>query len=245
MQVEDRTGRYPVITERRGSIRTHAHAPSKLRKVGFFAALGTVPLGVGALVGARSKTAGIVAGGLTALALGALRLQLQRWFTDEPSYQVEQEFGEVEVRKIRARVEARVHLDTADLETARAQGYAKLHAFIAGNNSTHEKLEMMTPVVSARANGGHEVSFLMPTGRTLMSLPRPDDASIQLREAPERHVAVMRFHGGYEIEPRERHLRSEVAKAGLTAFGPVTFAAFDPPTTLGFLKRTELWLEIE
>ena len=245
MQVEDRTGRYPVITERRGSIRTHAHAPHTLRTAGFFAALGTVPLGVGALVGSRSKSAGIVAGGLTALAIGALRWQLERWFTDEPSYQVEQRIGEVEIRKIRARVEARVHLDTSDLETARRRGFEKLFPLLTGHNSTREKLAMMTPVISARANGGYEVSFMMPAGRTLMSLPRPDDTTIQLREAPERHVAVMRFHGHHHLDTRERQLRTEVAKAGLTAFGPVTLAEFDPPSTLRFLKRTELWLEIE
>jgi hypothetical protein len=99
--------------------------------------------------------------------------------------------------------------------------------------------------MSARGNGGLDVAVAMPRGRTLMSLPRPHDAAVALREAPERHVAALRFHGGYEIEQRERELRSQVATAALTAFGPVTFAAFDAPTTLGFLKRTELWLELE
>ena len=245
MQVEDRTGRYPVITERRGSITTHAKSSVGPRKLGFLAALATVPMGVGALLGRRSRPAGIVAAGLTALALGAVRWQLQRWFTDEPSYETESRIGELEIRKIRARVEARVHVDTTDLETALARGFHQLAAYIAGGNGTRAKLAMLAPVASARANGGHDVAFAMPIGRTLMSLPRPNDPAVMLREAPERHVAVMRFHGGFELESRERELRSAVAKAGLTAFGPVTFAAFDPPTTLSPLKRTELWLEIE
>ncbi len=245
MQVEDRTGRYPVIVERRGTITTHALAATRPRKLGFLAALATVPAGVGALVGARSRPGGIVAGGLTALALGAARWQLQRWFFDEPAYEIQQRIGPLEIRKIRARVEARVQVETADFATARARGFEKLFAYISGANANHEALAMMVPVVSARAYGGHEVSFVMPTGRMLMSLPRPDDTAIQLREAPERQVAVMRFRGGYEVDVRERHLRTEVAKAGLTAFGPVTFAAFDGPSTLGFLRRTELWLEIE
>lgn len=261
MQVEDRTGRYPVITERRGSITTHVKASVLPRKLGFFAALATVPLGVGALLGRRSRTAGIVAGGLTAAALVALRWQLQRFFTDEPTYEVEQRIGELEIRKIRARVEARVHVDGTDFDAAREHAFQALADYIFGANARRdelslsapanaepEKLAMTAPVVMGRANGGYEMSFVMPKGRTLMSLPRPADPAVTLREAPERHVAVLKFRANYsaaEIERREKHLRTLVAAAGLTAFGPVVFAGFDPPWTLPFLKRTELWLEIE
>ena len=260
MQVEDRTGRYPVITERRGSITTHVKTALLPRKLGFFAALATVPLGVGALLGRRSRTAGIVAGGLSAVTLGALRWQLQRWFTDEPTYEVEQKIGPCEIRKIRARVEARVHLEEHDLIAAREQGFRQLARYLNGDNAGHrelslsappagkEKLAMTAPVVIAKSNGGYEMSFVMPAGRTLMSLPRPNDVGVTLREAPERHVAVLSYRGNYNaeaVDKHERELRSMVARAGLVAFGPITIAAFDPPWTLPFLKRTELWLEIE
>lgn len=236
-----------MITEHRGSIRTRVQANVLPRKLGFFAALATVPMGVGALVGVRSKRAGIVAGGLTAAALLAVRWQLQRWFTEEPAYETEQRLGELELRRIKQRVEARVHIDNQDFDASRERGFRQLAGYLFGSNPNTEKLAMTSPVTMAKANGGHEMAFIMPEGRTLMSLPRPNDPGVTLREAPERRVAVLRI-GGYSaanVEKQERRLRSLVAKAGLTAFGPVTFAGFDPPWTLGLLKRTELWLEIE
>lgn len=248
MQIEDRTGRYPVITERRGSITTHAHASILPRKATFAAAAAMLPLGVGALVGRRRPLAGIVAGGLTALAMAGLRWQLQRLFTDEPEYTVESRIGKLEIRKIRARVEARTQIDNADWDTARERGFDILASYIFGGNTEHEQLGMLAPVTMARSYGGQEMGFAMPIGRTVMSLPRPDEGNVVLREVPERRVAVLTFRGNYKgsnIEAKERELRTLAAKAGLTAFGPVTFAGFDPPSTLPFLKRTELWLEIE
>ena len=237
-----------MITERRGSITTHAQTLILPRKIGFLTALAGVPVGVGALVGRRSPVAGIVAGGLTALALGALRWQLQRWWTEEPEFQVMETFGPIEVRKIRAHVEARVHLEAADWDSARERGFHLLAKYIFGGNAEQERLAMLAPVIMTRSNGGYELSFVMPANRTLMSLPRPADGAVTLREAPERRVAVKRFRGGYTgaaIERDERQLRSAIAKEGLTSFGPVTFAGFDPPWTLGLLKRTELWLDVE
>ena len=45
-------------------------------------------------------------------------------------------------------------------------------------------------------------------------------------------------------ETYERELLTQLVDAGLSARGSVAFACYDSPTTLPFLRRNELWIEI-
>jgi hypothetical protein len=110
-----------------------------------------------------------------------------------------------------------------------------------------ERLAMTGPVQSRASGGAHALAFVMPAGRTLASLPRPLDARIELIEVPEQRVAVLRYRGRYRGErvAREaRRIRELAAAAGLPAAGEPVFAGFDPPSTLPWLRRNEIWLEL-
>jgi hypothetical protein len=205
-------------------------------------------LGVGAAVSAltESRRAGLVAGGATLALAGALRWQLQRWFTDQPAYEVEQRIGDLEIRRYPARVEARTWIE-APFREALDQGFRRLAGYIFGGNDGDDHIAMTTPVSSRPADGGRLVMFTMPPGKALADLPRPDDPNVELREVPERRVAVLKFRGSYKgdrIEAQARRLRELVAEAGLPAKGEPLFAGYDPPMTLPALRRVEVWLEL-
>jgi len=92
------------------------------------------------------------------------------------------------------------------------------------------------------------MSFAMPADHTLSMLPIPRDPRVRLRPLPERRIATLRFTGRYtplRIGDKARELVRRVQAEGLVPRGPVEFAGYDPPTTLPFLRRNEVWVELD
>jgi len=210
-------------------------------------AVGTIGAATGIAALGRFRPAALIAGAGAALSAIALRFQLQRLFTDEPRYALEQKIGDLEIRRYEPRVEAHARIDTVDFDAARERGFRRLASYIFRGNATHEKLAMTAPVTIAQRGATHTIAFVMPPRRTLSSLPQPSSPHIDLVEVPVRRFAVLRYRGKYTAENFEKHaaeLRKLTSEAGLTARGLPLFAGFDPPSTLPFLRRTEVWLEL-
>lgn len=225
--------------------RTRRHA----RSLALGAAALVAPLGLGTGVAAltRSRRAGLIAGGFTAVALAALRWQLQRWFTDEPMYVVERTIGQLEIRRYAPRVEAHTRITALDFETALDEGFHRLAAYIFGANDRGQSLAMATPVTNMPRASTHTVAFVMPPGYARAALPRPKDERIALVEVPARRIAALRYRGRYTGEhmlEQTRRLHELVVAADLETTGQPTFAGFDPPWTLPALRRAEIWIEL-
>jgi hypothetical protein len=106
---------------------------------------------------------------------------------------------------------------------------------------------MTTPVMNTPRAQTHTVAFAMPPGSTIFTLPRPDDDAIELVPVPERRVAVVPYRGRYRgdvVAAQAQRLRDLVTSSGFEATGQPTLAGFDPPTTLPFLRRSEIWIEL-
>jgi len=118
-----------------------------------------------------------------------------------------------------------------------------------------EKIAMTTPVMSSATEtrsaaevSPFTVSFVMPSERSVGSLPAPVDERVMLRDVPARRVAAMRYAGRAGVERtlrKGRELLARVAAEGLRPVGEPLFAAYDPPWTLPFLRRNEVWVEVE
>ncbi len=224
--------------------------PTAWRKKALTTAALGLPIGAGVLAALspnRHVGRSILLGGAAALALGALRWQMGRWFTDAPAYDVVARAGKLEVRTYPALVEARTVVDAHDFERALAAGFGRLACFVFGANTAHQDLAMTTPVLTEMHEGRYSMTFLMPARRTLASLPTPDDPRIELREAPARQVAALAFHGrftAHNVGRHEHELLRQVIDAGLVGKGSVALAGYDSPATLPFLRRNELWLHV-
>jgi hypothetical protein len=237
----------PSIFEHFPRVSTQSRHAIKLRRTLYLASLAAVPLGVGIALGRSSWKTGAIFGGVAALALGALRVQMARWFTEEPDYVREGKVGALEIRTYPARIEATTEVDATDFEDALDIGYNRLACFIDGSNGDRAVIEMSAPVVTTMRDGRYVMSFVMPPGRDIVSLPRPSDGRVMLREVNEKRIAAIRFHGRFtkeNIAKHERELLQELVDAGLSARGSVQFAGFDSPATLPALRRNELWIEI-
>ena len=180
--------------------------------------------------------------------------------TEEQKYIVEQKFPKFEVRRYEACVFADVTVN-GDFESAGNKGFGPLIGYISGNNKPNFKIAMTAPVVQepitkiamtspvVQQSNDQEniVSFVMPAGMTLNSLPIPSSSKVSLREVPEQLMAVSRFSGRWTRATYIKHvaeLESSLSQSGFTPNGSPRFARFDPPWTPWFMRRNEIQIPI-
>lgn len=183
---------------------------------------------------------------------------------EEPQFEVKQTWGEVEVRSYGPMVVAQT-LVTGNFSDAGNEGFKKLAGYIFGGNQGSQKIEMTAPVIQEPQKKGEKiemtapvlqegaeqnrwVSFVMPAGRTLENLPRPNDPAVVLKEIPARKMAVLRYSGTWSEERYQEKVQAllEVLKTqGVKLKGAPTLARYNPPWIPWFLRRNEVQIEIE
>ena len=182
---------------------------------------------------------------------------------DEPAFTVVQITDVFEVRQYAPYLVAEV-LVPGPVNEAGSQGFNLLGGYIFGKNKGERKLEMTAPVTQQAAPpvklemtapvtqtatpGGFLVQFVMPKGYTLATLPEPLDARVKLREVPGGRVAVIRFSGTWSQSTYDEHLqtlRSALAAAGMATTGEPVSSRYNSPFSLPFLRRNEIWLNLQ
>ncbi|WP_428342986.1 SOUL family heme-binding protein [Mycobacterium sp.] len=186
--------------------------------------------------------------------------------TEEPTYTAEQVTSRVEIRHYGPRVAAETTV-TADEVAARSDGFRRLAGYIFGGNQVREKIAMTAPVVqqdgaargekipmtapvSESAAGKDEwlIRFFMPAGKSIESLPRPNDQAVELVVVPAETVAVRRFSGSTSARAVAREtaqLRRTLKETGFEAIGVPAAWFYDPPWTLPVLRRNEIAIPVE
>jgi len=180
--------------------------------------------------------------------------------TDGPRYTVVQTYDAFEVRRYEPYLVAETVVNAAP-EDAGNKGFRLLANYIFGRNKGARKIEMTSPVAQSSTKiamtapvaqsasaGGYVIQFAMPREWTLATLPEPLDANVTLREVPARRLAVIGYSGTWSQSRYQEHLKKledAVASAGLRWQGAPVWARYDPPWTPWFLRRNEIWLELD
>ncbi len=190
----------------------------------------------------------VLAGALAAFAFSASS-------AEEPPHTVVLSDGDFQIRDYPSLTIAEVTV-RADRNTAAYAGFRKLAGYIFGGNAEKQKIEMTAPVIEAAAGAadsegaGREawtIRFVMPRGSTLAKMPKPDDQTIRMVEAPPTRYAVLRFSGVAEdksTETKTAELGSILKAHGLTAAGPPLIAQYNPPWIPGFMRRNEIMIPV-
>ncbi|GLR67544.1 SOUL heme-binding protein [Acidocella aquatica] len=180
--------------------------------------------------------------------------------TEEPAYQTIAALGEVQLRRYAPRLAASVSV-RGDEITARSKGFRLLAGYIFGANTASASLSMTAPVAQASAaiamtapvaqaqaaDGAWVISFYMPSGYTLATLPRPLDPQISLHEVAETTEAVYRFPGRPKAAAVARAraiLARQLAGSAWVAAGEPVAQFYDPPWTLPWLRRNEVTVAV-
>jgi SOUL heme-binding protein len=179
----------------------------------------------------------------------------------EPTFAVEAHERDFEIRRYETRVVAETRI-VGTRKDADTEGFRRLAGYIFGANRQKTKLAMTAPVgqdaeprklamtapVGQRAEGeAWTVSFTMPGGETLATLPEPEDARVTLRELPESRFAVVKFSGRWteaSFAANTAALREWLAGRGLPTAGAAQVNRYDPPWTPWFMRRNEVWVSL-
>jgi hypothetical protein len=206
---------------------------------------------------------------LTAIGAALLLWGAHAMATEEPEYRVVETYPEFELRRYAPYLVAETEV-TGQFDGVGSQAFRILADYIFGKNRAQTKMEMTAPVsqkpaaeageriamtapvtqqpASAAEADSYRVSFVMPSGYTLETLPEPEDPRVQLREVPGRLMAARRYSGRWtEANYRENEaaLLRAVDEAGLTPIADPVYARYNSPFSLWFLRRNEVLVEVE
>lgn len=111
-----------------------------------------------------------------------------------------------------------------------------------------EKIAMTVPVTASATGTSQVVSFVMPSGYTLATLPTPNDSRIKLVEVPEQKIAALTF-SWYRTDPRfekmKKQLFADLARDNITIIGTPIFAGYNPPWTPPWMNRNEIMVQVQ
>jgi len=180
---------------------------------------------------------------------------------EEPKYTVESSTPDYEIRKYPPILVAETLVE-GDFDSAGGQAFRVLADYIFGNNkaktkiamtapvsqqSSSEKIAMTAPVSQQKKGSFFLVQFTMPGEYTMKTIPEPVDPRVVLREIPQRRVAVHSYSGTWSegrYQEKLAFLREALRREGIDGLGEATFARYNSPYQLWFLRRNEIWLQL-
>jgi effector-binding domain-containing protein len=180
---------------------------------------------------------------------------------EQAKYTVAENHGSIEIREYASMIVAETEV-SGDRETAISQGFRTIADYIFGNNistkkvamtapvtqqQNSEKIAMTAPVTQTTDGKSWVVRFVMPISYTMQTLPIPSNTAVKLKEVSKRRYAVIRFSGmaGSEtLKEQTLELESFISTNNLKAKSEPTYAFFNPPWTLPFMRRNEVMIEI-
>jgi hypothetical protein len=179
---------------------------------------------------------------------------------EQPKYKIVESAQDIEIRDYAAMIIAEAEV-SGERDKAIRDGFRIIADYIFGNNLSSKKVAMTAPVTQQASEkiamtapvtqGGEgnvwQVRFVMPAGYTVDTLPNPRNPAVKLQEIGAKRFAVIRFSGLAGEGSLKRHideLNEFVGARKLTALSAPTFAFYNPPWTLPFLRRNEVMIEI-
>lgn len=180
---------------------------------------------------------------------------------EEPLYKIDLKEGLFEVRSYPKVIAASVQV-AGNGEDAANNAFKILAGYIFGKNKASKKIAMTIPVVQEaqsekiamtvpvtveRLGMSMTMSFFLPSKYSLDSLPEPLDKRIKLTEIAARRFAVLRFSGfasEKNCTTKEEDLARWTESHNFKATGEQLRAFYNPPWTLPFLCRNEIWIPL-
>lgn len=179
---------------------------------------------------------------------------------EQPKYEVVASQGSIEIRDYAPMIVAEAEVK-GERKEAINQGFRMIADYIFGNNASvkkvamtapvtqqpSEKIAMTAPVTQQAAGESWKIRFVMPASYAMESLPKPNNEAVKLREIEGKRFVVIRFSGTGSSDNLKEHedaLASFLREKQLKPLSAATYAFYNPPWTLPFLRRNEVMVEI-
>lgn len=179
---------------------------------------------------------------------------------EQAKYEVVKSYSNIEIRDYAPMIIAEVEV-SGERKEAINQGFRLVADYIFGNNKSNTKVAMTAPVVqeqsekiamtapvSQQSDGDNwKVHFVMPANYTMETLPKPNNPIVKLKEIEGKRFVAIRFAGiaGEEsLKKNTEVLQKFITDNGLKSQSVPTYAFFNPPWTLPFLRRNEVMIVV-
>jgi hypothetical protein len=166
--------------------------------------------------------------------------------TEQYSYTVLKEYSQFEVRKYEAALFTSVDLSAQNYKSNSGGGFRILANYIFGGNANGEQIAMTSPVVMNMDTSSQKMSFMVPKGYQLDSMPQPNDTNIYFEQKEGCTMAAVRF-GGWandkKIEKNKQKLIQLLEKQGLKHRGNFSYMGYNPPYEM-LNRRNEVVVEL-
>jgi len=194
------------------------------------------------------------------VAIGAATWGLIVSNVEQAKYEVVESQGDIQIRDYAPMIVAEAEV-SGERKEAINKGFRVIADYIFGNNTRkqnvamtapviqqpEEKIAMTAPVTQEGTSGRWTVRFVMPANYTMDTLPRPNNDAVKLQMVPGKRFAVIRFSGmagETSLKDHADELNAFMRHKKLNALSPPTYAFFNPPWTLPFLRRNEVMIEV-
>jgi hypothetical protein len=180
---------------------------------------------------------------------------------EEPDYDILESAEDFELRRYDSYIVAETVVEEA-FDDAGNEGFRRLFAYISGENrkktsismtapvsqeKDYEQISMTAPVNQQSMAGKWRVTFMMPSGYTLETLPEPIDERVTLKKVEGKLVAALKYSGTWSkkrFERKKERLESLIQERGLMSMGEPVFARYNPPFMPWFMRRNEVLITV-
>lgn len=190
--------------------------------------------------------------------------------TEEAVYTLIKQENDFEIRQYASVMAVQTYVDQEDFDDASGIAFRRLFDYITGNNISTDDIAMTAPVIAspAAANKSQQIamtspviatpkriekkgwtlSFVLPASFSAANAPSPTDPSVKLMELPEKTVAAIRYTGLWDnelFETQTKMLNNWLKNEGYQSISAPSYAGYDPPWALPFLRRNEVLIDVQ
>lgn len=128
-----------------------------------------------------------------------------------------------------------------------SSGFRKIAGYIFGGNESSTKIAMTSPVHMDINEKESSMSFVMPSKYDLESLPKPNDAKVEIHETPGEYLAAIEF-GGFandaSIRKHADELKQLLNGEGIKTIGNFRYLGYNPPYQI-IARKNEIVVAVE
>jgi hypothetical protein len=188
---------------------------------------------------------------ILALTLIFILFQSFRSFTassiETQKYRVVKKEDGFEIRFYPKATFATIHSSGTNYKQVSSGGFRKLAGYIFGGNDQNKSIAMTAPVRMEMSEKGSAMSFVMPDKYDMASLPKPKDATVEIKQSEPVYAAVIAF-GGYandeKINDYNNKLVTLLNKKNIKIIGQFNFLGYNAP--FQFIgRKNEISIPIE
>lgn len=126
-------------------------------------------------------------------------------------------------------------------------GFRKIAGYIFGDNESSTKIAMTSPVHMDINEKESSMSFVMPSNYDVKSLPKPNDARVEIHQTPGEYAAAIEF-GGFandaSIHKHAEELKQLLDEKGIKTIGNFRYLGYNPPYQI-IARKNEIVVAVE